>query len=221
MDGVKLMNRTDTKFTFRLNQLESLLKKMQEFYKVLEVNKERIQAYNSLYFDTNDRKFYIDHHNSRVNRNKIRFREYVGSNLTFLEVKTKNNKKRTIKKRIKVHSIPNELSDQHIEYIYNVIGEKINVHAKQRINFNRFTFVHKKNKERLTIDLDLQFINLFLIENNTKVFIFSIDQNTLRVDIWTMTSGGNTTREIIPKGFCEMINFSDILTHIEKLKTKN
>ena len=46
-------------------------------------------------------------------------------------------------------------------------------------------------------------------------------KETLRVDIWTMTSGGNTTREIIPKGFCEMINFSDILTHIEKLKTKN
>ena len=57
MDGVKLMKRTDTKFAFRLNQLESLLKKMQAYYKVLEVNKERIQAYNSLYFDTNDRKF--------------------------------------------------------------------------------------------------------------------------------------------------------------------
>ena len=61
MDGVKLMNRTDTKFAFHINKLESLLAKMREFYKVLEVNKERIQSYNSLYFDTNDRKFYIDH----------------------------------------------------------------------------------------------------------------------------------------------------------------
>ena len=42
--------------------------------------------------------FFLDHHNRRVNRNKIRFREYVGSNLTFLEVKTKNNKGKTIKK---------------------------------------------------------------------------------------------------------------------------
>ena len=88
MDRVKLMNRTDTKFAFRIDQLEPLLKKMQAYYKVLEVNKERIQAYNSLYFDTNDRKFYIDHHNSRVNRNKIRFREYVGSGLYIFRSKT-------------------------------------------------------------------------------------------------------------------------------------
>ncbi len=41
----------------------------------------------------------------------------------------------------------------------------------------------------------------------------------LRVDIWTMTSGGNTTREIIPKGFCEMTNINNLFIHIEKLKT--
>ena len=35
----------------------------------------------------------------RVNRHKIRFREYVDSGLVFLEVKCKNNKGKTIKKR--------------------------------------------------------------------------------------------------------------------------
>ena len=90
--------------------MEKLLEKMQAFYKVLEVNGERIQTYRSLYFDTEDRKFYIDHHNSRVNRNKIRFREYVSSGLTFLEVKLKNNKGKTIKKRIKVAAISEKLS---------------------------------------------------------------------------------------------------------------
>ena len=58
-----------------------------------------IHDYKSLYYDTEDWKFYLDHHNGRVNRNKIRFREYVGSKLTFLEIKLKNNKGKTIKKR--------------------------------------------------------------------------------------------------------------------------
>ena len=98
MDGVKLMNRTDTKYTFSYSKLNLLLKRMQPFYKILEINNQLIHSYKSLYYDTEDRKFYLDHHNNRVNRNKVRFREYVGSNLTFLEIKLKNNKGRTIKK---------------------------------------------------------------------------------------------------------------------------
>ena len=102
MDDVKLMSRTDTKFAFNDIKLPVLLQKLSEHYRILEIDGERIHHYKSLYFDTEDRKFYLDHHNSRVNRNKIRFREYVGSGLTFLEIKLKNNKGKTIKKRTKV-----------------------------------------------------------------------------------------------------------------------
>ena len=86
MDDVKLMSRTDTKFAFKLVKLPVLLQKMMPFYRILEIDGELIHDYKSLYFDTDDRKFYLDHHNRRVNRNKIRFREYIGSSLTFLEV---------------------------------------------------------------------------------------------------------------------------------------
>ena len=92
MDDVKLMSRTDTKFTFQSEKLPSLLKKMMPFYRVLSINGDLIHDYKSLYFDTDDRKFYLDHHNRRVNRHKVRFREYVGSDLTFLEIKRKNYK---------------------------------------------------------------------------------------------------------------------------------
>ncbi len=159
MDEVKLMNRTDTKFAFRVNNLEELLEKMQVFYKVLEVNSERVQTYKSLYFDTEDRKFYIDHHNSRVNRNKIRFREYVSSGLIFLEVKLKNNKGKTIKKRIKAAAISEKLSPEQKEYIEKITGKELEVSAKQWILFSRITFVHKTKKERLTIDINLSFEN--------------------------------------------------------------
>ena len=57
MDGVKLMNRTDTKYTFSYSKLNLLLKKMQPFYKILEINNQLIHSYKSLYYDTEDRKF--------------------------------------------------------------------------------------------------------------------------------------------------------------------
>ena len=159
MDDVKLMSRTDTKFVFNLSRLPGFLEKLSRFYKVLSIDGNLIHDYKSLYFDTEDRKFYIEHHNRRVNRNKIRFREYVGSGLTFLEIKFKNNKGRTIKKRIKVDSISEEITEQQQKYIDKIVGYPIEVSAKQWINFSRVTFVHKTQKERLTMDVNLTFNN--------------------------------------------------------------
>ncbi|MBT3571570.1 MAG: VTC domain-containing protein, partial [Flavobacteriales bacterium] len=159
MDDVKLMSRTDTKFAFKANKMPFLLQKLLPFYRVLEIDGELIHDYKSLYYDTDNRKFYLDHHNGRVNRNKIRFREYVGSKLTFLEIKRKNNKGKTIKKRMKVDAISKELSEKQQNYIEKIIGRPMEVNAKQWINFSRITFVHKTQKERLTIDVNLTFEN--------------------------------------------------------------
>ena len=159
MDDVKLMSRTDTKFVFNFSRLPEFLEKLSQFYRVLSIDGNLIHDYKSLYFDTEDRKFYIEHHNRRVNRNKIRFREYVGSGLTFLEIKLKNNKGKTIKKRIKVNSISEEITEQQQKYIDKIVGYPIEVSAKQWINFSRVTFVHKTQKERLTMDVNLTFNN--------------------------------------------------------------
>jgi hypothetical protein len=159
MDDVKLMSRTDTKFAFKVSKMPLLLQQLIPFYRVLSIDGKLIHDYKSLYYDTEDWKFYLDHHNGRVNRNKIRFREYVGSKLTFLEIKLKNNKGKTIKKRMKVDGISHQLSDKQQNYIEKIIGKPMQVSAKQWINFSRITFVHKTQKERLTIDVNLTFEN--------------------------------------------------------------
>ena len=159
MDDVKLMSRTDTKFAFKANKMPLLLQELMPFYRILAIDGKLIHDYKSLYYDTDNRKFYLDHHNGRVNRNKIRFREYVGSKLTFLEIKLKNNKGKTIKKRMKVDAISKELSEKQQNYIEKIIGKPINVNPKQWINFSRITFVHKTQKERLTMDVNLTFEN--------------------------------------------------------------
>lgn len=51
MDRVKLMNRIDTKFAFRIGLLEELLHELKAEYKILEINTIRIPKYESLYFD--------------------------------------------------------------------------------------------------------------------------------------------------------------------------
>ena len=84
MDEVKLMNRSDTKFVFSQKTLLNILPLIQSFYKVLEVDGVRLSSYKSLYYDTDDFQFYHQHHNGKTNRNKVRFREYVDSGLTFL-----------------------------------------------------------------------------------------------------------------------------------------
>ena len=159
MDDVKLMSRTDTKFVFNFSRIPEFLEKLSQFYRVLSIDGNLIHDYKSLYFDTEDRKFYIEHHNRRVNRNKVRFREYVGSGLTFLEIKLKNNKGKTIKKRIKVDLISESITEKQQKYINKIVGYPIEVSAKQWINFSRVTFVHKTQKERLTMDINLTFNN--------------------------------------------------------------
>lgn len=89
MDSVKLMNRTDTKFVFERSLLPELMETLSKEYKVLNVNGNRISAYKTLYFDTPKFKFYMDHHNGRENRFKVRIRNYVESDLFFLEIKNK------------------------------------------------------------------------------------------------------------------------------------
>ena len=179
MDEVKLMNRSDTKFTFSVQKLPILLEKLVPFYDVLEINGKRLHSYKSLYFDTDDRKFYNDHHNRRVNRHKIRFREYEDSGLIFLEVKCKNNKGKTIKKRMKVNKIPNTLSNDHQRYITNIMGYSLPVSSKQWINFNRVTLVHKKQKERLTIDVNLNYSDGITNGDLSKVIIAEVKQERM------------------------------------------
>ena len=100
MSGVKLMNRTDTKFVTTTERLQLLLQMAQNDYYVQEIDGERNLEYDTTYFDTKQFDMYNNHQWNHVNRQKIRFRTYCISGLQFMEVKTKNNHGRTKKKRI-------------------------------------------------------------------------------------------------------------------------
>jgi hypothetical protein len=100
MESVKLMNRIDTKYAVPMAVLPQLLEAAKADYYVQEIDGKRIAAYDTMYYDTDLLDMYMRHHDRQLVRQKIRIRQYVDSNLTFLEIKRKNNKGRTSKKRI-------------------------------------------------------------------------------------------------------------------------
>lgn len=157
MDAVKLMDRTDTKFLVSSRNFGSLLLDLKKHYQVLEVNGVRASGYSTVYLDTDDLQFYIKHHNGKRNRYKVRFRKYLESNLTFLEIKFKNNKKRTIKNRTIVDDIEPKLSEDSIHFIKEISGINFDLKNVLHNHFRRITLVNNELRERLTMDLDLSF----------------------------------------------------------------
>ena len=160
MSGVKLMNRTDTKFVTNMEKLHQLLEMAQEDYFVQEIDGGRNLEYDTTYFDTTQFDMYNQHQCNHTNRQKIRFRTYCISGLQFMEVKTKNNHGRTKKKRIEVTDMnlaEQEKSDflgKYLRYGVATLQPALNNH------FSRITLVNKAKTERLTIDSALRFHNL-------------------------------------------------------------
>ncbi|MCE3225910.1 MAG: hypothetical protein K0S32_461 [Bacteroidetes bacterium] len=159
MDGVKLMNRTDTKFVFSISSFEQIMSEVREHYKVLEIEGNRLCRYETLYYDTHNYDLYYQHHKGKLNRYKIRHRTYVESHTGFLEVKFKNNKGRTIKTRISKADVPYTWEEESELFLSKTLPFKPQIlEPVLWINYNRYTLVNKSGAERVTIDLGLEFI---------------------------------------------------------------
>ena len=122
LDRVRLLDRQDTKFVFNQIHLPHILEKIKPFYRILEINNDRVYTYDTTYFDTDDFRFYVQHHNGSRNRFKVRFRRYSSDKKSFFEIKIKNNKNRTIKKRLNVDEIKKDLGDQERNLVSKIIG---------------------------------------------------------------------------------------------------
>lgn len=158
MEGVKLMDRTDTKFTFNINELPNILEEAKNYYRILSVEGNRISRYKTLYFDTKGFDLYNEHHSGKLNRYKIRHRTYVESNIGFLEVKFKNNKGRTLKTRIKAVEVPELNTGRAFEFLKKILPfDPLILLPKIWINYSRITLVNKTSAERLTLDVNLEF----------------------------------------------------------------
>jgi hypothetical protein len=155
MDNVKLMDRIDSKFILPFSDLRPIVAELNGSYRILSIQDKKVFGYRTDYFDTPERVMYMDHHNGKLNRYKIRHREYVDTQLGFLEVKFRSNKGRITKERIEDRSADPQLFNGFIaaHTPYNPVNLSLTV-----INhFNRFTLVDNALRERVTIDFNLVF----------------------------------------------------------------
>ena len=155
MDAVKLMNRIDTKF---VTTVETALKVLQEAagmgYRACEIEGEKVTSYHSMYYDTPDLEMFRIHRSGRKVRQKIRIRTYLITGMTFLEIKRKNNKGRTKKKRMR---LPDADADNFVkrESWYSMAD----VSPACTTDFDRITLVNQAKTERITFDSALEFTN--------------------------------------------------------------
>jgi len=183
MEGVKLMNRIDTKYAVPMSVLPHILEAAQADYFVQEIDGKRIATYDTMYYDTDSLDMYVRHHDRQLVRQKIRVRQYVDSALTFLEIKRKNNKGRTSKKRIVVPGFditadtPSVLKHKRKEDEAVTVASFIAAKSRYEwsditphlwTKFHRITLVNKAMTERLTIDMDLIWDNV--VSGETKTF---------------------------------------------------
>lgn len=161
MGKVKLMNRVDTKFVTTMDRLECLLRLASDRYFIQEIAGRQLMPYSTLYFDTDTCAMFSEHQRGKKTRQKIRVRRYENSGVAFLEVKRKNNKGRTDKKRMQVgERIPDLNREQYRMFLLQKSRYGAARLLPQLSNaFRRITLVNDAMTERLTIDLDLKFHN--------------------------------------------------------------
>jgi len=159
MNAVALMKRVDTKYCIKEQAIPKLLKELSNGYRVLEVEGKRISRYRTIYFDSEDYDLYMAHQNGRGTRFKLRYRQYVESDLSFFEIKRKNNKGNTIKKRIVVtNEFGTTLGPQAKQLIREELGVNPDVFTSWlEVDFYRMTLVDYKNEERATIDMQIEY----------------------------------------------------------------
>ena len=182
MESVKLMNRIDTKYAVPMAVLPAILEAAQADYYVQEIDGKRIATYDTMYYDTESLDMYVRHHDRQLVRQKIRVRQYVDSDLTFLEIKRKNNKGRTKKKRIVVPGFDITADTQSVLKHKKKADETVTIeqfigtqsrYAWDALSphlwtkFHRITLVNKAKTERLTIDMDLVWDNVVSGEKKT------------------------------------------------------
>lgn len=158
MDSVQLMDRMDAKYVFHISKLPELLQLLKPGYTVLEVEGHRLNPYRTQYFDTDDFEMYHLHLHGKSNRNKVRLRTYESTENHFFELKHKNNKGLTEKKRIRCHDVISDISGKAGDFLESrthYTGDKLT--PKLLVNYSRITLVNKNFSERITIDLNLKY----------------------------------------------------------------
>jgi VTC domain len=159
-----MLERRDNKYVIHQEVLEDALPVLVKQFDVLEIEGTRHFGYKTLYFDSKDFDSYYSHHQGRRQRCKVRVRNYLDTDLCFLEVKLKDKRGTTIKKRMTYNpqdvTVLNAQANAFIKRVYQELYRRefaLSLIPVLEMHYQRITLVAKDGGERMTIDTQLAF----------------------------------------------------------------
>ena len=159
-----MLERLDNKYVVQAAVMQRALPALAHQFDVLEIDGLRAFTYETCYFDDAERSSYYDHHQGRRQRIKVRIRRYVEAALCFVEVKLKDKRGSTVKKRLPydlaLFGTLDERAMAHVEASHKALygrdyGRTLEPVLQMR--YRRITLVAKVGGERLTIDSHIEF----------------------------------------------------------------
>ncbi len=162
-ESAQLMNRVDSKYFLPAGKVLALINSCCQNYFAVEINNQVVHGYHTEYFDTPNLDMYLDHHNQRPYRYKLRIRTYNVSGDQFFEIKHRTPDGKTRKRRVE-YVDGKGLDDGIKAFVESKSPYLLNNLSKTIItDFYRVTLVSKSLTERVTIDLGL---DVFATTNN-------------------------------------------------------
>jgi VTC domain-containing protein len=158
-----LQTRVDRKYIVDYETLERLFSELGNDYLALEIDGERLQQYDSVYFDTPELLSYKDHLQGRRKRFKSRTRMYGGT-ACFFDLKMKGRRGETVKGRLPL-SAPEHgsLTGKASAFLKRGLLKEYGCAAPAGLvptlqtSFERLTLIHSHQPERMTLDFGITF----------------------------------------------------------------
>ena len=159
-----MMERLDNKYIVDAAVLARALPEFSAQFDILEIDGRRAFAYENCYFDGPGWQSYFDHHQGRRRRSKVRMRKYLDAGLCFVEVKLKDRRGITVKKRRAcdpaAYGSLDAAACDYVAAAYRDMYRRDFPHSLSRTldtRYTRVTLVAHGGGERLTIDTALAF----------------------------------------------------------------
>ena len=156
-----LQARVDHKYIVDFDTLEQLLVELGDDYLALEVDGERLQQYDSVYFDTPALEGYKNHLQGRRKRFKCRTRLYGGT-ACFFDLKMKGARGETVKRRLSLPAPAHgSLTSDASTFLKRELLQEYGIAAPGQMlptlhnSFARLALTHTRLEERLTLDFGL------------------------------------------------------------------
>jgi hypothetical protein len=164
-----LQQRVDRKYILSRRLLAELLERLTADYRLVRARDVLVARYETVYFDTIDRRLFDDHRRGRWPRYKVRLREHCDRGHTFLEVKCKAARTTKVRLEIPFRGIASQEYSASPQWKTELtIADRRFIDAtcpvdaetlvpRIWVRFSRLTLVGEMLNERVTFDWNIEF----------------------------------------------------------------